>query len=185
MGQVNVVVDQQPIMAYSTEAKDPKISGTYASGITDVAGVAAANNYLSIENPVGNTKLIVLLGLFISTYVASGMSTTRNSMTGKLASSLSGGTVVTAANIVKFDSTYAAATAVLRTGNPTVTLGANVFNSPPPINASTGQYVHSVGAGASTAGGGLLLRPGEGFVVTSAAGNTSQTWNMSVQWGEI
>lgn len=162
----------------------PGLTGTYIVSITDVPGVAAANNYLSLFNPVGSGRKMYFLGGFVSTYVASGGSTTRNSLQGKQITAASAGTLVGAAGIFRGDSTYANSTMEVRTGNPTVTANANFLNSPPPIGTTVGQYVHSIGLGASPNGGGLTFRPGEGFVLTTTAGNVNQTWNISVVWGE-
>jgi hypothetical protein len=166
-------------------AQSPVVKGAYIFSVTDAVGVVAANNYMTLVNPVGSGKVIIVLGAFVSTYVASGASTTRNSLQGQQCGVATGGTVAGAAAIAKFASIMPASIADVRTGNPTVTAGANVFNSPPPINTTTSQFVHSVGAGASTASGPLTLAPGEGFVIRTAAGNTSQTWNISIVWGEI
>ena len=182
MGQLNVSV-VGAIGQY--DAPSPLITGAYVASLTDAPGVVAANNFMTINNPSGNTKTIVLLGLFVSTYVASGASATRNSLQGMLANTISGGTVMAASAIAKFSSAAPAATAEIRTGNPTVTTAANIFNSPPAINTSTAQYVHSVGSGASLAGGTVTLLPNEGFVIRTAVGNTAQTWNISLLWGEI
>lgn len=163
----------------------PGLTGAYIVSLTDLPGVVAANNFVSVFNPVASGRNLYFLGMFISTYVASGASTTRNSMQGKQITAASGGTLITgAANIFKPVSTYPNNVSEVRTGNPTVTANATFLNSPPPIGTSTGQYVHSVGLGASQNGGGLFFAPGEGFVLTTAAGNTSQTWNISVVFGE-
>lgn len=167
------------------DTKVPTLTAAYIYGITDVPGVVAANNFLSIVNPVGSGKTIIFLGTFISTYVASGASATRNSLTGKLCGVATGGTVVSNTQFAKFSSGMINSAADVRTGNPTVTAGANVFNSPPAIGTTASQFVHSVGAGGSTASGPLTLAPGEGLVIGTAAGNTSQTWNISVVWGEF
>lgn len=181
MGQINVTLDSQPIGM--VESKNPLISGSYIASITDVVGVVAANNYMALFNGAG-TKLIIVTGIFISTYVTSGSSSARNSMQGQLITTATGGTNA-ASTIAKFDSTMPAATGTLLTGNPTVTLGNNVFNSPPPVNSSNGQYVHSVGDGVPVLAGALTLRANEGIVIRSAAGNAAQTWNISMVWSEI
>src|SRR5437899_10898958 len=111
MGQLNVVIDSQPIQSYAIEAKDPAIKGTYVASLTDAPGVTAANNFMTIVNPSGNTKTIVLLGLFVSTYVASGGSTNRNSLQGMLANTISGGTLMASSAIPKSSSYMANPTA--------------------------------------------------------------------------
>jgi hypothetical protein len=193
MSQENIIIDNlinpMPISSSTSLAtylaQAPALRGAYIFSVTDAPGVVAANNFLTLTNPVASGHTIIVLGAFISTYVTSGASTTRNSMQGMLANTVSGGSVASAASIAKFQSAFPASIADVRTGNPTATLAANVFNSPPPINTSTAQYVHSVGGGASTASGPLTLLAGEGLVFRTAVGNVSQTWNISVVWGEI
>jgi hypothetical protein len=183
MGQVNVTVLEQPIGMIPQ--KDPALRGVYVTGITDAAGVVAANNYMTLVNPVGSGRIVVVLGVFISCYVAAGSSNARNSMQGQVATAVSAGTLVIPANIAKFQSGMPNAVAEVRTGNPTATAGANIFNSPPPINSAAGQYVHSVGYGAATSSGAYTLLPGEGVVLRTVTGNVAQTWNISIEWGEI
>lgn len=162
----------------------PNLTAAYIYSLTDAPGVVAANNFISLFNPVGSGKKMYFLGMFISTYVAGGGSTTRNSMQGKQITAASAGTLVGAASIAKLISTYANPTSEVRISNPTVTANAAFLNSPPPIGSTASQYVHSVGLGASENSGGGFFAPGEGFVLTTAAGNTNQTWNISIVWGE-
>lgn len=193
MAQENVQVDNllnpMPTSVSGTLATflaaSPAIKGAYIASITDAPGVVAANNFMTLVNPVASGKTIVILGTFVSTYVASGASTTRNSLQGQAATAVSGGSLLAVSAIGKFVSTMSNAVAEVRTGNPAATAGANLFNSPPPIGVTASQFVHSVGGGASTASGPLTLLAGEGLVIRTAAGNTSQTWNISVVWGEI
>ena len=166
-------------------AQSPLIKAAYIFSTTDAPGVVAANNFMTLVNPVGSGKAIVVLGAFVSTYVVSGASITRNSLQGQQCGVATGGTVAGAAAIAKFASSMPASIADIRTNNPTVTAGANVFNSPPAIGVTASQFVHSIGGGASTASGPLTLAAGEGFVMRTAVGNINQTWNISIVWGEI
>jgi len=183
MAQINAFITDQPIGMIPS--KDPAYKGVYDFGITDVVGVVAANNYLTLVNPVASGKVVVPTGIFISCYIPSGASSTRNSMQGMTATAVSGGTLASASAITKFNSTYPNAVAEVRSGSVTATPGSNIFNSPPPIGPTAATYVHSVGAGASTGQGGFVLLPGEGLTIRSAAGNANQTWNISITWGEI
>jgi hypothetical protein len=166
-------------------AQSPVVKGAYIFSVTDAPGVIAANNFMTLVNPVGSGKTVIILGTFVSTYVATGASATRNSLQGMQATAVSGGSLASASAIGKFASSMPNAVAELRTGNPAATPGANLFNSPPAIGVTASQFVHTVGGGASTASGPLTLAPGEGLVIRTAAGNVSQTWNISVVWGEI
>jgi len=181
MGQINVGSDG-PLS--TTPARLTGLTGAYNFSIDDVPGVVVANNFLSLFNPVGSGKNMYYLGAYVSTYVTGGGSTTRESMQGHAITAASAGTLQAASAIFKLDSTFSNPTAEIRTGNPTVTIGPNVFNSPPPINTTTTQYVHAVGLGFGVIGGPVVFRPGEGIVFTTDAGNTNQTWNLSIGWAE-
>lgn len=181
MGQINATILEQPIAML--DGKIPGING-YLTGITDVPGVVAANNFMTLFNPVASGKKIIILGVYVSTYIVTGSSNARNSLQGQLATGISGGTLVGASSIVELDSTGPSALAEVRIGNPTATAGANIFNSPPSVGTSVTQYVHAVGLGFGTVSGGLILNSGEGLVMRTAAGTTGQTWNISLGWGE-
>ena len=165
-------------------AISPAFAGIYVFNLPDQPGVAAANNFLSIFNPVGSGKTIAILGGSISTYVASMSSTARISCQALRSTAASGGTLqVNSTALCKFQTSFPASIAEVRTAGPTVTLGAAFLASPPPINPNTGDYVYQIqdtpGAGA------LMLVPGEGIVLRTTAGDTHQTWNFNVVWGEI
>lgn len=161
--------------------KDPGISGVYLASISLQPGVAAANNFLSLFNPVGSGKFLSLGGLFFSSY-GIGSTTASEPMRGYRVTTATGGVVFS--NTAKFDSRYQSPVAEVRTTNPSVTLGAPIFNSPPPLG--TGgigtQFVHAVeippGAGSFT------LLPGEGVVARTESGDVDQFWNITVVWGE-
>lgn len=183
MGQINIGTDAGTSLLTSP-ARVPNFLGSYLFSMDDQPGVVAANNFLSLFNPVGSGKFLYYLGAYVSTYVAGGGSTTRESMQGHAVTAASAGTLQAASAIFKFDSTYPNAGAEVRTGNPTVTVGPNLFNSPPPIGTTSGQYVHAIGEGLLEIGGPVKIRPGEGLVFTTDAGNTNQTWNISIAWAE-
>lgn len=183
MGQINIGTDvNSPLL--TSPARLNNLTGAYNFSMDDMPGVAAANNFVSLFNPVASGRNLYYLGAYISTYVAGGASTTRESMQGHAITTASAGTLQASSAIFKLDSTFPNAVAEVRTGNPTVTMGPNLFNSPPPINTTTTQYVHAVGLGFGSFGGPVVLRPGEGIVFTTDAGNTSQTWNVSIGWAE-
>lgn len=169
------------------DTKAPGIRGSYIFSTPDLPGVVAANNFVTLSNPTGSGHTIFVLGVFISTYNAGAALNVKNSMQGSrfAYSTISGGTIQAASTYAAFDNTFPASIAEVRTGGPTVTLGPNAFNSPPPISSTAGQYVHSVGYGASTAGGPFVLAAGEGLVLRTAAGATGQNWNISLTWLEI
>jgi hypothetical protein len=181
MAQINVGSDS-PLL--TSPAKVTNLTGAYNFSLDDQPGVTTANNFISLFNPIGSGVKLYYLGAYVSTYVTGGGSTTRESMQGHAITAASAGTLQAASAIFKLDSTFPNSGAQVRTGNPTVTIGPNVFNSPPPINTTVGQYVHAVGLGFGVIGGPVIFREGEGIVFTTDAGNTNQTWNLSIGWAE-
>lgn len=164
--------------------RDPVLSGVYIFSVAVQPGVVAANNFVTLMNPVGNAKVVFFGGAFFSSY-GTGTVTATDPMRGYRISSSSGGVAATAADIGKVDTLMPNATAELRTGNPTTSaLGAALFNSPPPLGTGgiVPQFVHQVdlppGAGPFT------LRPGEGITLRTAAGDVDQFWNITLVWGE-
>lgn len=164
--------------------RDPALSGVYLLSLAVQPGVVAANNFLTLFNPVGSSKVLSFGGIFLSSY-GIGSVTATDPMRGFRITSHSGGTLAGAAEIAKFDTRMNNPTAELRYNNPTTSaLGAALFNSPPPLGTGgiIAQFVHVVEAppGAGT----LSLLPGEGIVARTAAGDTDQLWNITMVWGE-
>lgn len=164
-------------------ASNPSIRGSYDFSLADTAGVVAANNWISLFNPVGSGRSVLFGGAFISSTAAGATSVTAP-MRGLRVSTATGGTLQLAAAIAKFNSANPDAVAEVRTGNPTVTLGAAIFNSPPTISASVGSTaVHAVAV--PPAAGPFVLAPGEGVVLRTESGDTDQRWNLSIVWVEF
>jgi len=165
--------------------KDPSIYGVYGLSVAAQPGVVAANNFMSLFNPVGSGRFVVIGGFFFSAYNI-GATLEPSPMRGFRCNTATGG-VDQAANIVKYDNRYLPPASVVRTGNPTCALDAAVFNSPPPMHSQdngaigTG-FVHTVEP--PPAAGGFFLLPGEGMVVRTAAGDVDQIWNITIVWGE-
>ena len=183
---IGVTVTGQPIAIVGTVSsspgKDPFINGSYVFSVGNVAGVVATNNFLSLFNPVGSGSIGFIGGLFISSTTASG-STETEPMRGFRITTATVGTLQAAAAITKLNTTDANAKLEVRTGNPTVTLGAQVFNSPPAISATTSST--AVHAALVPPGlGPFILAEGEGIVVRTIAGDVDQRWNIGVAWGE-
>lgn len=176
-----------PISVQGTVTTVPGISssvtGVYAFTVLDAPGVVAANNFVSLFNPIGSGKNLVLFGGSISSYIAGGGSTTKNSMQVQRVTAASAGTLQATSAIAKFVSTYANPVAEVRTGNPTVTLGANFIAAPPPINPNTNNYVYEIEPPPGV--GPFLIVPGEGIVVRTAVGDTDQNWDINIVWGEV
>lgn len=154
----------------------------YVFSVAALAGVVAANNFISLMNPVGSGVAVSVGAVFISN-VALNATSSVDPMRGFRITSASGGTLVASSDIAKFVSTYPTPAAEVRTDNPTVSLGPSLFNSPPIITTGTGgSAVHDVLVPPGS--GPFLLLPGEGLVVRTAGGDVDQRWNISVVWGE-
>lgn len=154
---------------------------SYIFSLDKVPIVAAANNYLSLFNPAGSEKIILVNGVFISSTLTTPSSVT-DPLRGWRITAASGGVLQSAPGVAKTQSKLPDPTAEVRTGNPTVTLGAPVFNSPAPIE-NRSSSVHVVGLGAAI--DPFILAPGEGLVLRSEAGAaTGGTWNLSIVWAE-
>ena len=158
------------------------VDPTYVYMINDVAGVVAANNFISLFNPVGSGVVFLGLQISVSTY-ATTVSATPTSLVSKRITAASGGTLISASTIPRFKTSLPDPKTVIRIGNPTVTVVGLGFAPISPI-ISTGTGVSS--SSASPPGNfAFVCSEGEGVVATTAAGNVNQIWNISVVWQEI
>ena len=153
---------------------------TYVFSMDKVASVVAANNYMSIFNPVTNPHFLAVGGFFISAVLLNPSSVV-DSFRGWRITTATGGTLQDDAAVGKIQSHFPDPTAELRTGNPTCTMGAALFNVPAPVeNKAAPAQIISLGEA-----GPLILTPGEGVVLrTEAAAGAGGTWNFSVVWAE-
>lgn len=167
----------------TTLVRSPAIDSVFVFSVGNTAGVVAANNFLSLFNPIGSGKVLSFGSAFISSTTAGGTTVT-NPMQGFRITAASAGTLQAASAFGKFITSEPDSVAEVRTDNPTVTLGAQLFNSPPAISATTSSTnVHII-----PVPGGLqpfTLVEGEGIVLRTALGDTDQRWNLSIVWAEI
>lgn len=163
---------------------NPAFTGGYVFSQASHAGTVAAHNHLSLTNPIGSGKTILLAGVFISQLTTGPVSAT-DPLRGYLASSVSGGTLEAASAIGKVRSTMPNSVGEIRTEGMTATLGAPWFNSPTlqATGASTSAFVHQVPA--TIPAGSITLLPGESTVLRTESGSTSTLWNLSIAWSEI
>lgn len=161
-----------------------KLYPAYVFSQAQHAGTVAAHNHLSLTNPTGSGKLILLGGIFISQVTAGAVALT-DPMRGWLATDVSGGTLETASAIAKMRSTLPNPVGQVRTEGVTATLGAAWFNSPALLStgAASGTFIHQIPSSLSGAGS-LTLRPGESTVLRTESGDTDQRWNISIAWLE-
>lgn len=155
----------------------------YFYSLIDAPGVVAANNFLSIFNPIGSGKTISFFSVAPDSY-ASGASSTASSLVVDRITAASGGTLITAANINKLITIEPNSIAQVRTGNPTVTkVGSQLYSWPPPL--ATGIGATSSAYSSVPPGQGFFCLPGEGINFSTPAGNVNQVWSIKVTWAEF
>ena len=161
----------------------PDGSNLYGYGVFDTPGVVAANNFISLFNPIGSGKLITVYRLTVYPW-AGGASTVTTSLTASRITAASAGSLIAAANISKFSTAEPNSIAEVRTGNPTTTIiGVPITAIPPAITAAAA----GIGAAVSVqppSGASFVIQPGEGVVARTTAGDVDQLWNIFVTWGE-
>lgn len=161
----------------------PEAYNFYFHTIYDVPGVVAANNFMTVFNPSGSGKNIVVFSADVASYSTGGASSP-NSLTVTRTTASSGGTQISAANVGRFVTTQANPVAEVRVGNPAATTtGLVLFSWPPPISTGAGE-----GASAYTSvppGAGFVCAPGQGLVYSTAAGDVDQVWRLNVLWAEV
>lgn len=155
---------------------------TYIYSMVDIAGVVLANNFLSLMNPVGSGKTYLGLQLLVSTYSGS-LTGSLNSLTPKRITSASGGTLIAASTIPRFDTAYPNPVTEVRIDNPTVG-GSGLALTPvaPVISTGAGQSSMTLSPPTGTV---FVIRPGEGAVITTAGGDIDQIWNITAIWQEV
>lgn len=152
--------------------------GAYVYSKDVMVNVATPNNYVSLFNPGG--ALLIVTGVFLSNTLFTS-SSIADSLRGYRTTTATGGTD-RSADIAKGQTRYPTAAGVIRTDNPTVTLGPALFNSPSPIQDKA-NWVHSVGVGSLQSP--FVLAPNEGLVVRSLAGiGVGANWNITFVWNE-
>jgi hypothetical protein len=182
-GTQDVAVTGQPLQFYMVQ--NPALDGAYVYSQAEIAGVAAANNYMTLTNPVGSGKTIVFAGAFISSFIVGDTAATITSMRGYRATAVSGGTLAAQNTIGKFQTSQPDPVGQIRSGTVTATLGNALFNSPPYIGAakSSSPFVHQVPI--PPQGGLFTLTEGESLVLREEVGDVDTRWNLSLAWGEI
>ena len=182
MAQQSITVDSSAATPnFVTQCLDPNATGLYSFTAFDLAGVVAANNYVSLFNPSGSTKTLHLYSLTYSAYIAAASSTTKNSMIVTRVTTASAGTLQAASAINKFRTGYANPVAEVRVGNPTVTLDGNIIAFAP--GTTPGGYPGDRVL-TSSPGGSVALAANEGIVWRTIAGDTDGNFNISFTWSE-
>lgn len=160
---------------------DPSFLGVYIHDIHDTPSTVAAKNFISLFNPSGSGKALVVVGVSVSDYSVNSV-TGSTSMEVWRTTAASAGTLVAAANINRFITTMANPIAEVRTGNPTVTLAGT-----DPLVA----FAPAIGTGAQppvsvspTPGAAFIILPGQGVVFVQNVGDVDERWNIQIVWAE-
>lgn len=161
----------------------PAAQNFYLFGIADTPGVVAANNFLSLFNPLGSGKTITIYGLGVVAW-ASAATTASVSMNVFRTTAASAGTLVAASTLPKFNTSQADSIADVRTGNPTVTTTGLSLQATPPAITSAGSGAGPQAAGTVAGAASFILAPGQGIVCRTASGDVDQLWNIRVFWAE-
>jgi len=183
----NSVMMRNSRLATIDYAPQRNISGIYTFKLSDVVGsTTASTRWLSLFNAIGSGKLFAILRITYSAY-ATANTNTKNSQHVSLITSATGGTLQSTTTIGKHDSTYPNSVSNIRTGNPTVTLGAGMFSYPPIV--FTGDVVSSTGEfdwEPKNEFEEIILREGEGITFHQiVAGDVDQNFNFGITWLEF
>lgn len=155
----------------------------YFYSLADLPGVVAANNFLSVFNPLTSPKILVFYQAQIVSYSV-GEAQSANSMLINRTSAASGGTQVAASTMPRFLTTWDNPVAEVRHANPTVTTVSPILvGVAPVISVGVGASASSTQQGPS--GASFVCLPGQGLVMRTAAGDVDQRWNLSFTWAEL
>lgn len=155
----------------------------YQQAMSDVAGTVAANNFLTVYNPVGSGRVMFALQLNVSSYSVGATTVDSSLKAFRITSAPTGGTLIAASSVARFNSLHPDPVSVPRIGNPSATpVGELLVGIPPIISVGTGQSASSTFA--PPGGASFLSLPGEGLVFMTAVGDIDQRWNIDFVWGE-
>lgn len=173
MGQLNTEAGTYPII-------DPSWTGVYFHALVDSPGTVAANQYLSVFNPVASGKIIIALGLTAGSYSGGTVTGPTSMRAGRITSS-TGGTQIVASAVNRFSTAMANPVSIVRIGNPTVvSAGTPLIGITPVIGpgANVGAVV------IPPPGPAFAALPGEGISFSVPVGDVNQFWNLQFIWAE-
>lgn len=169
------------------QVRNTAYTGSYAFNLADVTGVAAANTFLSLLNPVGSGKIVTLFSTQLISYSLADTGTNKFSVRVFRITAASAGTLQASSAICKFNSADTNPVAEVRTGNPTVTTAAALTAYSPPIQATTKVAVAppQQELDIEPGWGPFILAPGEGICFRqTGAGDVDHNYNITVVWAE-
>lgn len=156
----------------------------YLHSLIDQPGVnGAANTYVSVFNPANSGKIMGGVNTIIQPY-AIGAASTAESITLHRITAASGGTLVSAATVNRFNPAHPNPTMQVRVNNPTVTLsGLTIGGTAPAVGAGLG--TNAALSVAASPGAPLICPPGNGICFRTNNADTDMRFNLSFFWIEI
>lgn len=159
----------------------------YAFTLTREPGQTASTyNFLSLFNPSGSGMSFFVEHAQMANYAVGGAAVPTPFLLSRVTAA-SGGTLASSSTICKFRTSDLAPTGQIRTGNPSVTLGAALWNFTPPYQQSTPGALSATVQEISFPGiwDRITLAAGEGMVFHQTdVGDTDQRMNMIIAWSE-
>lgn len=154
----------------------------YFHAVVKAPGVAGASNqFLSVFNPAGSGRVCIALGFSCESYALS-PSTSPEPLQVFRTTGASGGTLIAASSVNRFDPAHPNPVSVVRVGGPAVTTtGLSMLGISPVVSTGTGANGQTV---APTPGASFVMYPGTGITFGTADGDADQIWNMQFVWGE-
>lgn len=169
----------------TTETPSPAEIGRYIYNTVDTPGVVAATNHVSLTNPAGSGRSVILVRFALGRYTVGVVGSSAVSMVLYRATAVSGGTTQAASSILKLRTSSPDPVGVVRTANPSATLGAVIAVQNPLITDKAGGESGSLEVAGAPPGSGILLAEGESVVIRTSAGDIDQRWSIGISWIEI
>jgi hypothetical protein len=157
-------------------------TGLYVFSLQRQDSLILGKNFITMENPAASGKILTLGAFFIS-YMATVASPAYPMRGYRTTSVPTGGTLHTASQICRLDTALPDSVAVIRSGDPSASLGPAFFNSPVGTVKDTVSGVHDVDAPAGF--NPFVVRPGEAVVLRQDIGAVGHLWNVSILWREV
>lgn len=158
----------------------------YSFSLVDAPGVAAANRFLSIFNPVASGRTLVLLSVEVLIYSVA-IASTKNSLRLARTTAASVGTLQLDSAVNEWVVADTDPVAEVRTANPTVTVSREVtaFKNLNITAAGSLAVSRQIFRPGDFGWGEFTLVPGEGAVLyQTIAGNVAETYDLMIIWAE-
>jgi hypothetical protein len=153
----------------------------YFMALVDEPNTAAEKRFLSVFNPSTSVRVSVALGFIAQSYAVQG-TTVAESLTVYRTTAASGGTLIAAADVPRFNPLHPDPKVEVRINNPTVTVtGRKLLGIAPVVSTGAGAAGQVV---APTPGASFIMYPGQGLVFMTEAGDVDQLWNLQYVWAE-